>query len=374
MQYIQDLIAVKSKCDRIKGLQKMISGGLTIPSPVKILTPQAFLDYKKSGSLSTELVKQIKSAFKEIRMCNPSRGVYAGRAYFVPGLNQPPGPRSSSVTDDNVIIGEVEKLFEFAKKNEFDVKGSEIGVIFYPFINPTMPFGGGCVTPVLNNKQHCLIEYIFGNDEGVQSFPHDSYLVDFSKAKIIKKQIDKKTEYLQATTQFGYETQVVPDEYRNKQLLNDENIIGISKQYNTFFNTFGSHRLEFALQKEGVFFRECTPFQEVARSSQDLHITGEVVAIKKTKDIQKILRKHNILFIDPTIIQKRNMDLLTGLAFSVKHKKIILYPGTASTAHAATILRERGHTLVFVGNQKYQTGQRVKIDIVNADFKVEVLP
>lgn len=373
MEYIQDVTTIKSQCDRIKGLQKMIAGGLTIPNPIKIIIPQAFLEYRKTKSFSSELIKQIKLSFEEIRSQNPGRGVYAGRAYFVPGLNQPPGPRSSSVVDSEVIVKEVKKLFDFAIENKFDIPGSEIGVIFYPFINPEIPFGGGCITPTLDNKDCFLIEYILGNDEGVQSFPHDSYLVDFKKGKIIKKQIEEKTEYLQATTQFGYETLAVPDKYKNKQLLTDEIIIEISKYYHKFFNNFGQHRLEFALQEEGVFFRECIPYKEVANQTQDLSITGKITTIREFKDIQNISQSQKILFIDPVVIQKRNMDLLTGLAFHVEHKKIILYPGSASTAHAATILRERGHTLVFVGRQDYKSEQKVKIEIINADFKVEVI-
>lgn len=373
MQYIHDATQATSKCDRIIGLQKMVLGGLTIPFPIKILSPQAFEIYKKDRKLNDELSKQIIKAFDEIRQKNPERGVYAGRAYYVPGLSQPPGPRSSSVTDSKVILEEVIKLFEFAIENSFDVKGSEIGVIFYPFINPFLPFGGGSVTPSLKKGNYCLIEYILGNDEGVQSFPHDTYVVDLDKIKIIDKNIEQKTEYLQATSQLGYETLTVPNEYKDKQLLDDEVILEITKKYKKFFQTYGHHRLEFAFQKEGVFFRECVPFQEIEDETQNLFISGKVVGISSLDDLSKVNQKDKILFLDPLIIQTRNMDLLTNLAFHVEHKKIILYPGSASTAHAATILRERGHTLVFVGNEKYQQGQNVQIEILDANFSVKIL-
>lgn len=373
MQYILDVTKVTSKVERIVGLQKMIKSGLPTATPFKIILPKAYLEYKKSQTLSPQLIKEIRQAFNEIRALYPKRGVYAGRAYYVPGIKQPPGPRSSSVKTPEVIIQEVVKLFEFAQNNHFDKPGSEIGVIMHPFLNPKLPFGGGCITPSTEAPHSCKIECLYGNDEGVQTFPHDNYLVDHQSGIILDKDIPIKKSYLQATTQYGYETLNTPVKYQKSQILDDQTIRQLTQHFTDYNSQHGPHRLEFAFLEEGVKFLECVPFKEIISTQNDKHLTGTLTRISRLSDLDNITDKQELLFLDPQIIKDRNMDLLTTLAMSVKRKKVVLYPGSATTAHAATILRERGHILVFVDNQEYQTGDHVRVEIVAGKFKVTLL-
>ncbi|MBU0619380.1 hypothetical protein KKD62_04055 [Patescibacteria group bacterium] len=370
MDYIKDINKARSKCNRIIGLQKLSVSGLKIPSPIKIIEPLSFEHYRNSKKFSKELKAAITAAFLKIRAKNPHRGVYAGRAYFVPGIKHPPGPRSSSVKSGEIILKEVKKLFEFAIKNKFDQKGSEIGVILYPFINPKIPFGGGCITPSLKNKNLAVIEAIFGVDEGVQSFPHDTYIVDFHKKLIISRKVEIKSRCLQVSSELEYQTMAVPKQLQATQVLRDEQIFKITADFRRFTNKYGLHRLEFAVQPEGIYFRECVIFKPVKVEEKGLKIKASVLRISKPEDIKKIKQNNRVIFIDPQIIRKRNMDLLTSLAFNIVRKKIILYPGSASTAHAATILRERGHILVFVGKEIFKSGQKVDIGLKRGQLAV----
>lgn len=370
MDYIKNIDKARSKCERIIGLQKLSTSGLKIPSPIKIVTPLGFEHYCRSNKLNKELKAAITAAFFKIRTKNPQRGVYAGRAYFVPGIKHPPGPRSSSVKSADIILKEVKKLFDFAIKNKFAQKNSEIGVILYPFINPKIPFGGGCVTPSSKNKNLAIIDAIFGVDEGVQSFHHDSYVVDLNKKLIVRKEIEVKTHCLQVSSQLEYQTIVVPKNLQTSQVLKDKQILKITSDFQRFREKYGSHRLEFAVQPEGVYFRECVIFKPIKVGGKEVKITGSVLRISEPKDIKKINKNNQVVFIDPEIIRKRNMDLLTSLAFNIARKKIILYPGSATTAHAATILRERGHILVFVGKQLFKSGRKVEVGFKHGQLAV----
>ncbi len=43
--------------------------------------------------------------------------------------------------------------------------------------------------------------------------------------------------------------------------------------------------------------------------------------------------------MSPKVIAGRDMNLLTELAFEAPRKMVIVFPGSASTAHAWTLLR-----------------------------------
>ena len=104
MKYIKDINKVNSKVDRIIGLQKLQKAGLDTPKPVKIILPQAFKEYQENKQFFSQFTQEVFDAFSSIRNTNPDRGVYAGRAFYVPGIKQPPGPRSSSVKDKKIIL------------------------------------------------------------------------------------------------------------------------------------------------------------------------------------------------------------------------------------------------------------------------------
>jgi len=342
-----------------------VTVGVQTPWPIKIISDKGFEGYKKNGKLSDEFKKEVIKVFNGIREKNPHRGVYAGRAYYVSGIKNPPGPRSSSVWSSKIILQEVKKLYDFAIESKFDKrKNAEIGVIFYPFINagdpvpdkklPELQFPGGCVTP---KRETIVIEALFGADEGVQSFAHDSYIVDLEKMEIKSKDIRHKEKSLRATNELTYETIKVPVEYRDEQALKDEVIISIAKDFQKVIKKYGPHRLEFIQQPEGVIFRECVEFelQEQAKVS----LKGKVKVIKNEADLKSLKKDDKVVFVHPLVIRNRNMDLLTDLCFESPNKLVVLFPGSASTAHAGILLRERGHEIIYIGQKMFKDGQMI---------------
>jgi len=360
----------KGTSPRIIGFRKLKEAGLTIPEPIFVLTKEAFLKYKKFGMIDS-LKKQISDAFLKIKEKNRKKGVIVRRAYVVPGIESPPGPRSSSTTSSSVTIKEVEKVFDFAINNKFDIDGSEISVFMHPHINPKIPSGGGCVTGEGHRDiKGILIEVIYGNDEGVQSFPHDDYLLDYKKNRFIQKIIHYKNKCLSAINQLEYKTLPVPRKLRNVQVLDDDIVLKIGRDYRKFAKLFGYHRLEFDVLSTGTFYIEATPYKKKDITGSMIQFSGKVITVKNNKDVSHIQAGNKLIFVDPKVIKARNMDLLTYLACNLPEARVILYPGSTSTAHASVIFREMGHTIVYVGYEIFHNGEEVVVQIEDGELVV----
>lgn len=370
MRYLEEIGQSENKCNRVIGHQKLHSIGLQIASPLYVSTHQAFLSYKKTHQLSKTCINEMRLAFRAIRKENPNRGVYAGRAYYVPSYENPPGPRSSSVTDEKIIIHEIKKLFDFAIQNTFDEHGAQIGTILHPFISPKIPYGGGSMTPSPDGKTQVIIETIYGVDEGIQTLPHDSYIVDYKKDCMLQRSIAVKTACLETTSQLAISKVSVPKDLQKVAVFSNQDIGQLARAFKNFVTIFGPHRLEFASQPEGIYFLECVPFRPIL-SPKSMESKGQVKIIHAIEDIPTVSSNDKIISIDPKIIQQRNMDVITTLAFSLPPKRIILYPGTASTAHAATILREKGHVLVFVKHELFRSEDKVEITVKHGEMVVK---
>lgn len=371
MQYVEDLLKSKTKATRAEGLRKLCSVGLKTPF-VKIINNQAFLIYKKEG-MTKPLQKELEAVFFEIKRVDPKRNIYVGRAYFVPDFPNPPGPRFV-IGDPKTLILRVADHFDFAIQNKYDAKKeAQIGVILHPWINPRIPLGGGCVTLAENGLKKIVIEVIYGLDEGVQSFPHDFYIVDMASGKVIEKVIAEKRECLEVDEAFRVAPVPVPKKYWPKQVLANKIILVIAQDFKRFTQKYGPHRLEYAFQKEGVYYRECVPFIVRKEKAPEVREEGKVFRLNTKSDLPKIGKEQRIIFIDPIIIKKRMMNLLTFLATNVQDKKIILYPGSATTGHIATIFRETGHLVVFVGNEFFKDGEKVLVETKNGELVAQKL-
>lgn len=371
MRYFEDLFKAKIKAPRVLGLKKLSSAGLRIPF-VSIINHQAFLTYKKEGMIKP-LQTELEAVFFEVKKRDPKRNIYVGRAYFVPDLPNPPGPRFV-VGDPKTLVLRVADHFDFAIQNKYDVKReAQIGVIVHPWINPRIPLGGGCISLAEDGLKEIVVEAIYGIDEGVQSFPHDFYIVDFAKNKIIDKAVAEKKECLEVDQKLRVTPVSVPQKYWQRQVITNKTILALARDFKRFVKKYGPHRLEYAFQEEGVYFRECVPFVVHKEKKQEIHESGTVFRLNTKNDLPKIGKKERIIFVDPIVIKKRQMNLLTFLATNTQDKKIILYPGSATTGHAATIFRETGHLVVFVGDKFFRDGEKVAIETKNGEFVVQKL-
>lgn len=373
MKYVFDIKEYESPSERVQGFKKPSTVGLKMPDPIKVLGNNAFLQYKKDRHLTPEISKEISETFSEIHKKNPNRGAYIGRAFYVPGLEHPPGPRTAGIYDEKEYLEMIETFYKFVIDNDFDKEGSDIGLMLHPFINaylpplstdPEIPFPGGAVTPSRDNPEDlCIIEVLWGSDEAIQTLPHDTYYVDFKKNIITEKNIQPKTSALKGKKGQEYEKTPIPPSHQQIQALNDLQILQIAADYKKIKDKFGPHRVEFILQPEGVIYRECLTFTFKEEQKLDINTKGTILSVEDAGDIARISKQTKIISISPKVIQQRNMDILTSTAVSAPHPLIILYPGTATTAHAATIFREQGHLLVYVRNDVFKDGEYVEIGL-----------
>ncbi len=370
MKYIKDLLDSDIRTERVDGFKKLARIGLPVPMP-QIIDHEGFLLFKREGKIPKPLQKEIEAVFFNLKQQYPQRGFYVGRAYSVPGYTNPPGPYSV-VKDCKEMLKGVERLYNFALQNRYDKKGAKIGVIIHPWIDPKAPFGGGCLT-LSKSLQKIIVEAIYGLDEGVQSLPHDFYIVDFKTRKILEEVVAEKKEDLQADENFAIGSVEVPSQMWNKPVLSEEQILRVIDYFQKFIKTYGPYRMEFAFEKEGLFFRECIPFVLSKERTPQIREEGRVFRLNTKSDLPKIGKDQRIIFVDPIVIKKRQMNLLTFLATHSQDKKIILYPGSATTGHAATIFREAGHLVAFVGNEIFKDGQRVLLQTKNSELVAQSL-
>ena len=123
--------------NRIDRLRKFIEVGAPIASPVFVIPHESFLDYKqKPEQTMAQLEKELKAPAQQAMANSKKHSIALRRAYEVPELTDPPGPRYLGVTD-KTIAEHIKKLWDFAIKEGYDnVEGSQIACFFYPFTDP----------------------------------------------------------------------------------------------------------------------------------------------------------------------------------------------------------------------------------------------
>ena len=378
MKYLYDIKNYKSKSLRIDGFGKPARIGLFTPSPMRVVSHDVFQYYKENKQLPDEFVSEVKEFWEIAKLQNPNRDLYIGRGFYVPGVEYPPGPRTAGINDFNVYIKEIPKFYKFVIDSKFDIEGSEIELILHPFIHPykpplqdspEVPFPGGAVTPSKNDNNHAIIEAIWGHDEAIQTLPHDTYIVDYKKMIIIEKRIQKKESSLKAVEGNKYIEVDIPPSHQGIQCLNDLQILQIAQDFQKVEKEYGNHRIEFILQEEGIVYRECTKFKHEPDLQISANVKGVVKVIKTLNDVSNYENSEsNIVYIHSSVIKDRNMDILTTLAIQNKSQLIVLYPGTVTTSHAATIFRELGHVLVHVGNEVYKNNEEVEIKLKDGEL------
>jgi len=390
-RFAWEITEYKSQVPRIIGIQKLKSLSLSTPDPMFVLNHSGFEEYKKSG-MTQELKTQILKAYQEIRRTNPHRGVYVGRAYFVPGIEAPAGPRTAAIYDEESYLAETENFFKFAIKNGYDVPGANIALVLHPFIHaaeplmvkdPPLEYPGGDLIPLpyMPYRRGILIRATFGPDEAVQGFPHDEYRVEEYSEEYRYKEykgrreevttisitVAQKTETLFPREGRVYERGPIPPQFQTEQALSNIQIVKLAESYKLIEEAFGPHRLEFIAQPEGIIFRECLPFNvtpETLFPPKKGEIVGVVTRIVSERDIEKIQPPMAITFLTPEVFQRRDVNLFALLANHAKERKInlvVLSHGSIATSHLVRVFTDLGYPVTFVGKENYTEGEKVRI-------------
>lgn len=383
--FIVDIAGWKTKSEKIIGLQKMYDGGLNIPLPVKVVIPDLFAEFKRTGAFSEHFKEEFKSAFQEIRKMHPDKGVAIRTAYYVPNMKAPPGPRIYAEEWEKGLQG-LANIFMFAIENKLDVSDSEIAAIMHAHITPRPPEQGGNVfTNYDKEGKYSVIAALYGCGEGVQSCMHDRYLIDINKNKIVKKFIPVKDKCIVVAPSKEYACIDVPNELRERQALDDNTIMELFKQGQKFSKKYGPYELEYLIINNTIFYihsREYSTFKNEkeifdefvlsATSSKEIKdkIRGKVMRVSNENDIGKVKPEH-LLFLDPDIIRNRAMSVILKIA-RLPGSRVVICPISESTAHPLIALKESGHMLIFLGReQEFEDNEMV--EITGKGKKIEII-
>lgn len=347
-----------------------------------------FLGHKK---LPEEFIKEVRITAKKVIDESASHAALVRRAFVVPGLENPPGPRFLGLTTPEKVITATEDLFRFAIQQKYhQVEGNQISGWIEPpstILNvdqlkkdphaTLVPYGGYGIS----ENGRVTIYSVFGINEGVQSLVADRYELEFRQNRgfITRKEIPQKNLMLCTTRDSGAKLFQVPVEMQFDQILSDSEITEVARVVYELSQKYGPQRVEFSTDEKGICFNEVADYWKEPEKdeSRNLQIKGVVEVIKNVEDFQKLsqvptedlLSGRIIVKISEHIISNRDYDILGAIA-AWKDKLFVLYPGVAATQHAMRVLTDKGHKAFLIGNQKFEDGDEAQIVVTNGKVRV----
>lgn len=386
-RYLYTIDQYQSPASRIEGYHQILEFNLKAPAPMLVLGHEAFVHWQACGGITPPIEEAIRGAYRDIRKLNttPERGAYIGRAFHIPGIENPNGPRTAAIFNENEYVGEVERFYHFVVDHGYSkVPGADIALIFHPFIhvmdkrqtygakkleeclevNEILPWTGGYIVPdpAPGRKFQVRIAATYGPDEAVQSSPHDEYVVDPETETVYEKTISLKTHSFVPHTGSMYKPYPIPPSMQLEQALTDKEVLAVAREAQKVLSKKSNVRMEFIAQEDGVYFREIAPWKPVNKRDLLKLAIGEkviapVVAVSSTRDVQRITGPEAIVYFSPEAFQERQTDLFVQVAYLPSiYKMVALVHGSITTSHMARILSDAGHSVILVGDEEYADG------------------
>lgn len=385
--YLYDLNTFSLKNPRIEGFREIFSvGGKT--TEIKIISDEVFRHYYKNKKFPNGFEYQVLKACQELVELTETKTLAIRRAYVVPGLENPPGPRCLGVKPEKAMAA-IREIYDFAIFHRYYLKKkSQICVFLQPFFDPpplslpikqdtSLPYGGYAV-PLNKDVSRVRVFAVWGNNEGVQAFDAvDEYIVDAHKKIILEKNIPQKTVMLCTTQKSQSDKIPVPQDRQFEQVLSDLEILEASRIVRDLTKKYGLRRVEFSFDgQDSIFFNESAPYEIHERRLTKLDKRGVITTVSSGKDVERLrgLKSNEvaktIVYLERNIIEGRSYDVLNGLA-GLTQKFTVLYPGLSATAHAMRVLNDFGHTAIVVGNRKFKAGEEVIIKEKDSQISIE---
>jgi hypothetical protein len=385
-----DLSDFNSNNSRIVGFRELFSVGAKT-TEIKILPDSVFRYYREKGKIPDKLEYKILKIAEEIRKGSVNGKLVVRRAFVVPGLENPPGPRFVGVSLTE-LIDSIYQIYDFAIEHEYYVKkDSQIAVFFYPFADPeplslpikansNLPYGGYAV-PLNSKASRVEVLAVWGNNEGVQSFDAiDRYIVDAERGIILQKNIPQKMVMFCTTEKDQSEKLDVPQDKQFEQVISDIEALETARIVQELSERYGLRRIEFSYDgKKEIIFNESSPYEiSETKMNNFTDKVGRVRTVKDERDVERLEKisaeeiGSTIIYIDRSIVEERSYDILNSVA-GLSKKFTVLYPGLSATAHAMRVLNDFGHTAITVGTRKFREGEEVMIRSVNGNIRIELI-
>lgn len=366
---------------RIDGWKKLREvHGRTVD--IYVFPLEVFQYFLKNKVLSPEFANELASRAREMIAASPEHAAVVRRAFVVPGMENPPGPRFLGLDTPDKVLDAVRELYAFAVKQNYHASpDSQISGWLEPPSTildldqfrkdpaaTRIPYGGYAI------NENGLVEIlaVFGVNEGVQSLVADRYRVECRNHRyfVIHKDTPQKSLMLCTTKAEGTKLIPVPVDMQFDQVLSDTEIPEIARVVYELSQKYGPQRVEFSTDSQGVCFNEVANyFKEPSQEAQaKTQIKGKVLAVNGLEDLKKLAQVppaqlktgETIILVGEKVIVDRDYDVLGALT-TWKDHLYVLYPGVAATQHAMRVLADKGHKAFLVGNQKFSEGDQVQI-------------
>ena len=377
-KFYYELAEFTKKNPRIQGFKELYSvGGKTVN--VKIIDHDIFAYYRRHSSFPAGFERDIIKMVEILKESSKTKTLVVRRAYVVPGLDNPPGPRFLGL-QSHEVIDSLKKLYDFAIEQKYHtLKGSQICAFIYPFADPepidasktisSLPYGGYAV-PLNDDVTKVEIFATWGNNEGVQSLNSiDRYIVNTQRMIIESKAIPQKDVMLATTTRKQSEKMKVPMAKQFEQVLSDAEILEVARVVKDLKNQYDLRRVEFSYDGiSSIVFNESIPYRIIDADYTDFTSTGHVFVVNDWSDISKLVSltdkeiRKTIVYIVKAIVEERKYDILNSIA-TLRNKCVVLYPGLSATAHAMRVLTDFGHKAFVVGNKVFENGDHITITV-----------
>lgn len=386
---------------RLDGLRKLQNIGATVPAPIYVVPDQTFRFYRQFPEQCMErLNAEIIDPAREVAELSKKKTITLRRAYDIPGVANPEGPRFLGLKPDELAAG-VQELFEFAIKRRYDVPNSEIASFFYLFIDPenktleeikrndVLPYGGHII-PLTDDGTRFQILATWGNNETlityeaegkpVETYDIEADLKDPSKIRILKKTVVPK-ETMHYTAKDGRNSVAsVPLSHQLEQVMYDSEIVDVARSATVLMRRYGPQKAEFSSDGEKVLFNESTDTTrelQLTQAEKSFTHEGTIVVVSSVEDVERLSKlpdeklSHTIVYATD---RKRGSPTNNTLSKTFeKRPLVILYAGTSRTAHAMKLFSDMNHSAFPIGQQGFLDGDTVNIQLKNGVVDIENL-
>lgn len=286
---------------RIDGFRKLKEVGARTVD-ISVFSLKAFEFYQEHHDLPDKFVEELELKSNEIIKASLTHAAVVRRAFVVPGIDNPPGPRFLGLTTSQAVVDAVRELYKFAIEQNYQKdKKSQISGFLYPFIDPekynkqkpnisAIPYGGYAIF----ESDRVEIYAVFGNNEGVQSLIADRYEVEIkgkNRFLILKKEIPQKDKMFCTTEDSTNELVQVPLELQLEQVLVDNEILEISRVLFELSERYGPQRVEFTADASGILFNEVSDYWKEEKkegNSGNIKVVGKITTINGVGDLEKL--------------------------------------------------------------------------------------
>lgn len=383
-QHIFRVAEYESEASRVQGFQELFRYGLKAPTPMFILGHSAFEAYCAAGyQLPAQLREEIGQVYDTMRVANPTRGPYIGRAFYIPGIDNPNGPRTAAIWNKDQYLEEITRFYQFVLEQGYAIDGADIALVLHPFISALerreryggieigedeLPFSAGYAVPEPRpgREQQVRVIATFGSDEAVQSCPSDIFLVDPDRGTIFSKETALKTHTYVPVSGSTYVERPIPSRFQSEQALTDEEAIAVAREATKVFLHRPQARIEFITQPDGIYVREIAPYALVSEHRlfslpPGERIVAPIIRVGSETDISKISGPETIVFFPPQAFRSRTTDLFAQVAALATERLVALVYGTLATSHMAKVLAEAGRSVILVGDTDFPEGEQLSV-------------